>query len=55
MKGITSFYPDYVMIVIDGLEESLNKLESLVEETKNYINIAVELRLPITIVVTKSD
>lgn len=53
MKGITSFYPDYAMIVIDAKKESNGDVLSI--ESQNYLTIAFELNVPILIVISKID
>lgn len=53
MKGITSFYPDYAMIVIDAKKEKDEDVLSI--ESQNYLNIAFEINVPILIVISKID
>ena len=48
MFGLTSLYPDYVMLVI-GANMGLSKM------TKEHLGIAMALELPIIVVFTKTD
>ena len=48
LYGMTSLYPDYAMVVISGNN-------SITQNTKEHIGIALILQIPIFIVVTKKD
>jgi len=53
-KGITSFFPDYVLILVNG-EAECKEEAGLSIEAIDFINIAWELGKPLLIVITKID